>query len=274
MSRFEKHKMGDPRLPFIFHDHAFTKGRSSGNNWHENIELLCITEGNAMIVTDGQSILASPGDIAVVNANCIHSILATTDVHYYCLIIDRAFCLANYFDTSSIHFTPLVNNNELFTLINEFASAFRDKESPYRILTLRTLLLSISDLLCRRYSIASEKPHEDTQLLSAIKSVIGFIHSESHRPLTLDELAELGGMSKCYLSRTFHKITGYTVTEYINQTRCEKAKTLLTKDEMTIENIAHACGFSNVSYFIRTFCSFTGLRPGEYRAQFSTASTK
>lgn len=268
MSKFEKHKMKDPRLPFIFHDHRFQRGRATGNNWHENIEILCVIQGRATIQTDQQSFLAEEGDVVVVNANCIHSILAATDLRCYCLIIDRAFCLGNYFDTNIIHFTPFVRDETLFSLINQFADICLQEETPYKILTLRSLLLAISSQLCENHSTTAEKPHEDTRLLNAIKSVIGFIHSESHQPLTLDDLASLAGMSKSYLSRTFHRITGYTITAYINHTRCEKAKSMLAKNEATVESIAHECGFSNVSYFIKTFFSVTGVRPGEYRAQF------
>lgn len=268
MSRYEKHKMRDPRLPFIFHNFIRPKGSSSGGNWHENIELVCIVSGTATVVTDEQRLSLSAGDIAVVNTNCIHEIFATQNLHFYCLIIDRAFGLANCFDTSGIRFSSLVKDPDLFSLIEQFRVIYFDEESSFRIPRLRSLLLQIATLLCCRHGSTSEKPHEETRLLSSIKSVLGYIHSESHRQLTLDELADIAGMSKCYLSRTFHRLTGHTVMSYINHTRCEKAKTLLAKDEMTVESVARICGFSNVSYFIRTFLSITGMRPGEYRAQF------
>ena len=54
----------------------------------------------------------------------------------------------------------------------------------------------------------------------------------------------------------------------------EKAKSLLVNDEMTVESIALACGFVNVSYFIRTFAAMTGMRPGEYRSNFTKATEK
>ena len=102
----------------------------------------------------------------------------------------------------------------------------------------------------------------------AIKQVIGYIHSESHRTITLEELSELVGISSCYLSRMFHRITGYSIVTYINHTRCERAKQLLAQQNLSVEAVAYECGFANVSYFIRTFRKMTGTVPSEYRARF------
>lgn len=275
MSRFEKHNMKDPRIPVIFDEYIFqNRNTIGGGNWHENVEILCFTEGSGTVLTDGESFPVSAGDIVVVNTNCIHDIIAAPLLRFYCLIIDRSFCLANYTDTNCIRFSSKIYDGELFDLVGRFAQAFRDDNSAYRILQLRSLLLSILTTLCQKYSASSESPYKDSRLLASIKSVIGYINAESHRPLTLGELAQIAGMSTSYLSRTFHRITGYTVIAYINHTRCEKAKSLLVNDEMTVESIALACGFVNVSYFIRTFAAMTGMRPGEYRSNFTKATEK
>lgn len=266
MSTHEKHTMQDPRLPFIFHRFSSKPGQTSGGNWHENVELLCITEGSATVITDEQTLSVSAGDIAVVNANCIHEIRTVAPMRYYCLIVDRDFCLANGFDSNTVHFTSLIKDPSLFALISAFADEHANADAPFRILALRSLLLRIVTELCKHYGEEGKKTHEETRLLSSVKAVIGYIHSESYRPLTLDELANVAGMSKCYLSRTFHRITGHTVTSYVNHTRCEKAKALLSEGK-TVESIAHSCGFANVSYFIRTFSALNGTSPGEYREQ-------
>lgn len=272
MSTHEKHTIRDPRLPFIFHRFSQKPGATSGGNWHDNIELLCVTEGTASVMTDEQILSVSAGAIAVINANCIHEIRAVTPMRYYCLIVDRDFCIANSLDPNTVRFTPLVTDPSLFSLIERFATLLQEEDTPFRILSLRALLLQIVTLLCQSHGTAGEKSHEETRLLSSVKAVIGYIHSESHRQLTLDELANVAGMSKCYLSRTFHRITGQTVTSYVNHTRCEKAKALLSEDK-TVESIAHSCGFVNTSYFIRTFSALNGTSPGEYRAQLNAHKT-
>ena len=275
MSQFEKHRMADPRIPVIFNEYTFqNRNTHGGGNWHENIEILCFTEGVGSVLIDGTTLAVSAGDVVVVNTNSIHDIVASPFLRFYCLIVDRAFCLSNGVDTNCIQFFPLVHDEGLSTLVTQFADVFAQNDSSHRILKLRAILLSILSALCENHSRSAEKPHGDSRLLASIKSVIAYIHAESHHPLTLDTLAQLAGMSKCYLSRTFHRITGYTVVEYINHTRCEKAKQLLAENTLTVENIALSCGFANVSYFIRTFAQMTSMRPGEYRASLTEVKEK
>lgn len=267
MSEFEKHKISNPSLPFIFHNYHVQNSVKSGNNWHENIEILCIAEGTATIVNNGQTYFAKAGDTAVIDKNALHFIHATSELKYYCLIIDHTFCIENHFNVDNIHFSPLITDDELSKLIKQFHKVNNDKENPYRYLELRSLLLSIALLLCKRHSNAFEVEHEDTRILYAIKQVIERIHSEYQTQLTLDDLAKTAGINRSYLSRSFHRITGYTVMEYINHTRCEKAKKLLENKEAKIEQIAQQCGFENTSYFYRTFLKVTGVRPGQYRSK-------
>ena len=270
MREFENHKISNAALPFIFHNYTSKKDYKYGQNWHENIEILCITEGNAKVVNNGQVYDLEAGEIAVIDKNALHVIIANTDIKYYCLIIDHAFCVENFFNVDNVHFSPIVKDNELFELIKKFQKIYSDKEVKCRILELRSLLLQISLILYRRHVSSEKAEYEDTRILFSIKQVIEKIHKDSQRHLSLDSLSKAVGMNRSYLSRSFHKITGYTVMEYINHTRCENAKKLLKDDEIKIEEIARLCGFENTSYFYRTFLKVTGMRPGEYRNEKKT----
>lgn len=269
MSVYEKHIMIEPRLPFIFHDHHRDGNYRAGvANWHENIELLCFTEGNATVTCNELRLVVHSGDVVILNANCIHDILPHNSVHFYCLIIDRSFCLSNHFDTNLLRFQPLANDRVLFDLICNVAAEYKNKDTPYRIQAIRAGTLAVLTFILRHYATEEEKPYADTRLLSSVKLALGYISSECHRPLTLDMIAKESGLSKFYLAREFHRLTGKTVVDYIHICRCEKAKQMLAEKERTIEEIAHACGFSNFSYFTKTFTRIVGTRPSAYRARF------
>ena len=270
MSVYEKHIMSDSRLPFIFHSYNHHKrGITAGvGNWHENIEILCFTKGSATVTSNELRIEVSKGDIAVINTNCLHDIFAHEDTHFYCLIVDRSFCLANHFDTDLITFLPKIKDEEIYSLILSIAKEYSEKDSPYAIQSIRADALKALSLLCRRYSERIARPQTDTHLLSSIKLAIGFITSECTRPLTLDMIAERAGLSKYYLAREFRRITGYTIVCYINVARCENAKRLLSEGNSTVEGVAHACGFSNFSYFTRTFKKTVGMLPSEYASAY------
>ena len=270
---FESHNFDNSDYPFIFHNHHYHIPGASKNNWHENIELLCIRQGSFTIIINGQTFFAGPGDIIAVDKYAMHYFRTTTEAYCYCLIIDHAFCVENHFHVDNIHFLPVIKDEELFSLINRFASVYETPERAHRLLELRALLLSIALQLCQKHCTLSEVPHKEARIFNVIKQVNEFIRAECHKQLTLDTLAKVAGINKDYLSRSFHKITGYTITAYINLERCEKAKQLLKKTSKTIEAVAQECGFENVSYFSRTFLSITGVRPGEYRKKHLKPST-
>lgn len=49
--------------------------------------------------------------------------------------------------------------------------------------------------------------------------------------------------SEEYLSRTFRKITGKTLTEYVNQKKLSFAAVLIQNTDKSIETICYQCGF-------------------------------
>ena len=62
---------------------------------------------------------------------------------------------------------------------------------------------------------------------------------------TLDELAEVAGMSTRNLTRTFRKETGTSIHAYSTLLRLELARTLRHNPGMTMEAIAEKCGFQD-----------------------------
>lgn len=266
MEIYESHKMEDPRLPFILHSFYYQKGEVLPfSNWHENVEFLYFTKGSAIVTINAQRLSVQEGEIVVVNSNYIHGIMATEPSHFYCLIVDRSFCLANYFDTNRIQFSPLIKDPELCTLIDGFVDEYNDLDFPYRIQLLRSDGLRILSLLCAKYSTTEKEPDRDSLLFSSIKKALGYIHANNHRRISLDKLSEISGLSKYYLAREFHRITGYTVISYINHLRCENAKRMILENKLSIANIALECGFQNSSYFSRSFLSIVGMLPSQYK---------
>lgn len=267
MSKYETHTMKDSGLPFILHITKYHHGRIDEiGNWHENVEILCFTGGKGTVTCNERRIEVQSGDIVVLNTNCIHTISCTDELYYYCLIVDRSFCLENLFDTNRICFDTFLRDDELFRLFEELATEWKNKaDAPYRVQTIRAHVLRIMVILCRRYSRRDEIPQADSHLLSCIKQAIGMIHSSSQEDLSLEELAQRVGLSKFYFAREFHRITGYTVVSYMNLVRCEKAKRLLVENTKSVGEVGRSCGFSNQSYFSKIFFKHMGMRPLEYR---------
>jgi AraC-like DNA-binding protein/ligand-binding sensor protein len=100
---------------------------------------------------------------------------------------------------------------------------------------------------------------------SALRKAERHIWENYTRKLSLQEIAEASGLSAPYFSTIFKEEMGENLSNYLNRLRTEKAATMLVETELTLNEIAAACGFEDQSWFSKIFKGFTGLSPGKYR---------
>jgi transcriptional regulator GlxA family with amidase domain len=79
------------------------------------------------------------------------------------------------------------------------------------------------------------------------------------------KLAEIGGMSVNAYARIFKEQTGSSPRKYLLKMRVGKACNLLHHSDLSIDQIASACGFSDRYYFTRIFTRTMRVSPGVYR---------
>jgi YesN/AraC family two-component response regulator len=83
--------------------------------------------------------------------------------------------------------------------------------------------------------------------------------------LSIDSIADDLGMSPAYLGRLFKKMTGQSVTDYINEVRMNSAKQLLLTTDNPIDEIARRVGYANSPYFYKVFKKMHGITPNEFK---------
>ena len=81
-----------------------------------------------------------------------------------------------------------------------------------------------------------------------------------------DVLAEVP-LSRRMLERRFRRALGRSIHQEIQLVRLTHAKGLLTQTDLSVLQVAHACGFTSQSYFGRAFAKETGLTPLAYRRE-------
>lgn len=268
MQRYETHAIDNPEIPFIFYNkfHCCATHLSCICNWHENVEIILILEGQGFVRNNEDIFPVREGDIAIINANRLHDIFSKDQMRYACLIVDRTFFLQNYTDSNGICFEPLIRDETLVSLFRTFEADFlSEEETPYRTQTLRGDALQILLRLLKYYSRPEVSQKDESKMHATIKKVVGQIQEESHQDLTLDKIAKAEGWNKSYLAREFHRYTGQTLVSFLNTVRCEAAKKLLRESDLSIGEVGRQCGFNDQTYFTRKFRSHTGKTPGEYR---------
>ena len=109
------------------------------------------------------------------------------------------------------------------------------------------------------------RKHSMKDLSPLVQKVIILIDSDLSAGLSLSSLAQSQKVSCGYLSATFKKETGQTITEYIRNKRIAHAKYLLSTTHLQIQTVALHCGIMDVQYFSKIFKKEIGMTPKEYR---------
>lgn len=103
----------------------------------------------------------------------------------------------------------------------------------------------------------------DADVWAAVK----YITQNYEKNIKLGDVAAYVGMSESYFSRHFKKTMGIGFSEYLNKMRVEKAKELLKRKRLTMQEIAEQVGYSNSAYFTHMFKSLTGISPKAYQKE-------
>ena len=82
--------------------------------------------------------------------------------------------------------------------------------------------------------------------------------------VSLQALADEVHLSREVCCRLFKKMTGKTVTGYLEEYRANKSFSLVQSGQYSMAQIADMVGFSNASRFARAFRRQFGCNPGEY----------
>jgi len=86
------------------------------------------------------------------------------------------------------------------------------------------------------------------------------------KPVTLENLAKIAGLTLNYLCRAFRTWSGKTIFSYLLERRIQAAMLQLRGSSDKISTVAYDCGFNDLSYFNRTFKKFTATTPARYRS--------
>ncbi len=102
----------------------------------------------------------------------------------------------------------------------------------------------------------------------SVRSAIDFISDHVYQPISLEDIADYAATNPSYLSSVFKRVTGTSISSYIQKKRVETAKSLLAFSDESFSEISNKLNFSSHSYFIAIFKKHTGLTPKEYRDRF------
>ena len=240
-------------------------GCCNTSNWHENVEVLLFLEGRGRVYLEGTPIEFAEGDICIIDSGelyCVES-ASSESCSYFCLIVDEHFCKQQGISTENVRFAKKISDEALVSEYHKIAAAF-DLQSEYRLPAVRGALLSFMVHLLSLYSHKKKgaTPLSDEGLRNAIRYIR--THYADTKSCNLETLSQIAGFSKYHFLREFKRVTGRTVTDYVNAVRIEHAVKMLGEENATVSAAADALGFGNHSYFSKVFFRFRGMTPSEF----------
>jgi AraC family transcriptional regulator len=111
-------------------------------------------------------------------------------------------------------------------------------------------------------------PESDAGLSQpTLAQALAYIEQHLDQSLSLEEIAADLNLSVYHFGRLFKQSTGQSPYQYVLQQRVERAKQLLMQPDLSITEVAIACGFSHAAHLAKHFRQHTGLTPTQFRQQ-------
>ncbi len=255
---YEYHIYKDAQLKIIFHRDVLQKFQIEfAPHWHKSPEILLFITGAATVCSDEQRTDVSAGEIAVINSNRLHVIDPITErCEYFCLIPDATV----YSGTESL---PAKSTDpEIIALYHRIAAEYQEK-SPYYREAISGYVQCLLALLARQSGTEQLEAPTESPKFHAVKAAIQYIHEHFDQDISVDDICRSVGLSKYYMCHIFKEITGRTMLHHLNYIRCNYALSLLSTGKYNVAQSAYASGFSNISYFSKTYKALIGNLPSE-----------
>ncbi len=122
--------------------------------------------------------------------------------------------------------------------------------------------IMIGNLLLELSSGTSPEQSADQD---GIKRVTTYLTENFSQKISLEEMADMAGLSPYHFNRKYKKETGVTPHQFLLSTRMSAAKYSLSNTNLTISEIALSCGFIDESAFCYSFKKREGITPNDYR---------
>lgn len=273
--------------------HSFSVRRDTvpyaNNQWHyhREVELIHFEKGSGTQFIGDSIRNFSAGDVILIGSNLPH--YWSFDSGY--LSADRAWKadvrVAHFNDDFwGRNFLDLPENANIKQLLQDaqqgiavYGSAraavqnrlaeLLETEGARRIVLLIEALATIAYSKERRpISSVGFTPHFQQGENRRINNIYDFALQHFRRRITLDEIAEVAGMSSNAFCRYFKSRTGKTFSQLLIEIRVGHACKLLIENNLSVKEICFETGFHNFAGFHKYFKQITGKSPLNYRRAY------
>lgn len=249
-------------------------------NWHDAMELLMVLKGEIEVSINGENHILEEDDMIIINSNLGHATLAR-EANSIAMVIhlDPIYFSSYYNDYQLLEFDCLSNtknrNKESFKAIRNLVGGmiqFIGSNTPTEKLYFESMLHQFTASLVRYFppkEITSTEMASNKKKNEVVNKIIKYIDKNYKNKISLEELSNVFGYNKSYISQIVKLNLGINFYEYLTRIRLREATYALANLEEKISDIALTYGFSDVKAFNTAFKGSFGKTPSEYRKQLS-----
>ncbi|GGA24409.1 AraC family transcriptional regulator [Paenibacillus physcomitrellae] len=236
-------------------------------------ELVLISEAKGFFIVDKKEYELKDGMLLYIAPNVAHTLETGPDSPVRLMTVHFSFTRVNFSEegwelqeeSRVLPFQPVQQIKDFYQIEDAFkklCESWYGKLPGYEF-TSRTLLQQLFITLYQ--GIKKDQLNQQNYSASLkVEKIIAYMHEHLTGKITLAELSELVQLSPAYLSRTFKEMTGYSLIEFFNKLKMDKAKEMLIEGSPKIKEVAGALGYSDEFYFSRLFKKSEGLSPSEF----------
>ena len=253
-------------------------------NWHPEMELLVILNGQVEVCAGGQVSTHEPGDVVVIDSGVGHATLANSPRSIALLLhLDLSYFADLYEDHGHLRFTcqstartrGLPSFVALRGLLAQMMLESADSSAGGRLRYERHLSALVDTLVTyfpprleeQAAAIGNEARNR------AIDRMLAFIDEHHAEKITLERLGTQSGYHPGYVSQMFTRYLGVSTIEYVTRVRLRQATRDLCDPGMRVVDVALTNGFPDVKAFNVAFRKSFGKSPTEYRKHLTEASS-
>lgn len=269
----------------VSHDDLWAfEGKKVPVHWHQDLENGLPQEGEIIYQIFQQSYAVHPGEGILLNSNVPHSCHSpgNSPARYTTVLIRPDFLYGTFgSDVERNCFRPFLQNSRFPCILltdskNQEHNIFRnlelieslyDEKSYCYELKIKGLLCDIfSQVLCTCHADLTSFAPSNQLDLERLEQMLTYLHTHFDSVISLQDLAEQIHLSREVSCRLFRKMTGKTITAYLEEYRALKSLPFVQCGQYSMTQIADMTGFSNASRFALAFRRQFGCNPGEYNS--------
>ncbi len=250
---------------------------------HDYFEMVYLYRGSCINRFPQYTITLSQGDVMLLNPMTLHGLYTDSSdtIIFNFLIPKKRFhsiftslmsdnCVSNFivnlmYQIDTVSDYLIINHqpeSHLNILLDQMIWEFFNKNQDFYFIMQKMLELCFA-YMSRDYW----KQEGFTDMLPntmQLSSIITYIYKHYNK-VTLKEISYLFGYNEKYLSRLIRQKFGISYQTMIKKIRMKQAESLLTKTNMSVDEIAAAVGYTNITSFYKFFQEEFNKTPSEYR---------